>query len=88
MVHGNYYVIHIVYDEFLQKILTLTCALNALVTIWISQRLIGQLNCHMMKTFAYLINNQCLSCNSYHEPKLNKYDHHKERLYLLSCSPL
>ena len=45
-----------------------------LVTIWTSQRLIGQLNCHMIKVFAYFVNNQYLWCNSYHGPQLNKYN--------------
>ena len=57
MVRGNYCVIP-VYDEFSKKILTLTYALNPLITIWILQRLIGQLNCHMIKTFAYFFISQ------------------------------
>ena len=63
-------------NEFSKKILTLTCALNALIGYYLDFTEVdwSVLNCHMIKTFAYFINNQCLLCNSYHGPRLNKFN--------------
>ena len=45
---------------FQKEMLTLT-TFNVLIgfTIWILHRLIGQLNSHMIKSFAYFTNTQC-----------------------------
>ena len=70
------------YDLWLEMS-TKTFALNVLIGHYLKMfdldlyfdTLIGQLSSHMIKSFAYLTNSECLLCNSYHGPRLNKYDH-------------
>ena len=51
--------------DYLKDIMTLTFPLNVLIR---------QLNSHMMESFAYLTNSECLLCNSHRGPWLAVYD--------------
>ena len=79
MVRGDCYVTLMI--SFEKEIITLTFLLNVLIgrqkkimtLIFTLDVPNGQLNSHMIESFAYLTNSECLLCNGHCGPRLNKF---------------